>query len=81
MADVVDFWVEEVRDDRVLRGQEWVPLAVRQERIGRRGKEPLDVTVRESDRGVVEGEGDGRHLALGWVGRHGSGAATFRAPL
>lgn len=79
MADVVDFWVEDVRDDRVRRGEDWVPLQVRRESVGRKGGAPMSVTIRESELGVIEGEGDGRHFALGWVGRHASGAATFRA--
>lgn len=79
MADVIDFFVEEVKDDRVRRGDGWKPLEVRTERIGRRGKEPATIRVRESNRGIIEGSGDGRFLAMAWAGRSGTGAGAFRA--
>ncbi|MFN7975418.1 MAG: penicillin acylase family protein [Acidobacteriota bacterium] len=79
MADVIDFWVEEVKDGRVRRGDGWVPLATRRERIGRRGKGAADVEIRETSHGILEGSGDGRHLCFGWSGSKATGAATFGA--
>lgn len=71
--DVTDFYLEDVRGDRVLRGDDYVPLDVRTETFKVAGGEDVTITVRESSHGpivsdVVETIGDlGRGAPLGGV--------------
>ncbi|GGK81627.1 penicillin acylase family protein [Ornithinimicrobium pekingense] len=71
--DVTDFYLEDVRGDRVLRGDDYVPLDVHTETIKVAGGEDQTLTVRASSHGpimsdVVEAVGDlGQGAPLGGV--------------
>jgi penicillin amidase len=83
--DMVDFFVDEVRGSAVRRGDSWVPLAVRREEVRRKGAEPLVVTVRENDLGVLEADPqrsdleDGLYLTRAWSAQRGGAAPSLEA--
>jgi penicillin amidase len=64
--DLCDHFVEELRGGRVRRGDQWVPLTIREEIIRPRKGEPVTLRVASTDHGTLEGESteDGHHLAL-----------------
>ncbi len=77
--DMIDYFIEEVRDGRCRRGDGWQGLAVRSEEVGRRRGGPLRITIRESSHGVLECDlrsddlPDGLYLARAWTNhRHGA---------
>ncbi|MGD8151187.1 penicillin acylase family protein [Ornithinimicrobium sp. Y1694] len=51
--DVTDFYLEDVMDDRVRRGNEYVPMDVRTETIKVAGGEDVELTVRETVHGPL----------------------------
>jgi penicillin amidase len=51
--DVTDFYLEDVQGDRVLRGEEYVPMDVRTETIEVAGGEDVPLTVRETVHGPI----------------------------
>ncbi len=81
--DAVDYFVEEVRDGRYRRGDEWLPLQVREETICPKKKEPVTLRIYETEHGLLEGDpektGDGYYLAFAWASRQhgGTGAASM----
>jgi penicillin amidase len=83
--DMVDFFVDEVRGGAVRRGDGWVPLAVRQEEVRRKGAAPVTVTVRENDLGVLEADprqaelADGLYLTRAWSAQRGGAAPSLDA--
>lgn len=77
--DMVDYFVEDIREGRCRRGTEFVPLQIRQEVIRRKGKDPVTLTILESDLGVLETDpteaelADGYYLTRAWSAqRHGA---------
>ena len=85
--DMVDFFVEEVRGNAVRRGDGWAPLEVRREEVRRKGAEPVTVTVRENDLGVLEADPrreeleDGLYLTRAWSAQRGGAAPSLEAIL
>jgi penicillin amidase len=83
--DMVDFFVDEVRGSAVRRGESWVPLAVRQEDVRRKGAEPVVVTLRESSLGVLEADPlqpeleDGLYLTRAWSAQRAGAAPSLDA--
>ena len=79
--DMVDYFIEECRDGACRRHDRFRPLEVRTEVILRKGADPLEITVRENELGVLEapsGESDladGFYLTRAWSA-HRSGAAA-----
>ncbi|GAA1175097.1 penicillin acylase family protein [Ornithinimicrobium humiphilum] len=51
--DVTDFYLEDVRDDRVRRGDDYVPMIVRTETISVAGGDDVEITVRETSNGPI----------------------------
>lgn len=81
--DLVDYFVEEVRDEAVRRGGAWVPLDKRRERLARKGGVE-EVAVYTSSHGTLETRGqaplpDGLYLARAWAGERFGSAASLRA--
>ncbi|MEE4270669.1 MAG: penicillin acylase family protein [Thermoanaerobaculales bacterium] len=78
--DMVDFFVEECRNDGCRRGSELVPLDVRREVLLRRKHDDAELTFRENDLGVLEADplepelADGLYLTRAWSG-HRTGCA------
>lgn len=66
--DVTDFYLEDVRDDEVLRGEDYVPVEVRTETIKVAGGDDVSLTVRETSHGPILSD------VIGDVDDLGSGA-------
>ncbi|WP_189159765.1 penicillin acylase family protein [Lentzea pudingi] len=80
-ADATDSWIEEVRDLKVRRGDDWLPLRARIEAIAKKGGDVEEVTFWETDdHGVLEGDPtqDGYYLSTRWSGAD-SGARSTEA--
>jgi penicillin amidase len=75
--NVMDYFIEEVKEGKYRRGDSWVPFDVREEVIAVRGEEPLTVRYYECEHGVLMGEPDedGYYLCLSWSMRD-AGATT-----
>ena len=83
--DMVDYFVEDCRDGACRRGDTFRPLEVRTETILRRGADPVEITIRENDLGVLEadpleaGLADGFYLARAWSAHRNGAAASLDA--
>jgi len=79
--DMVDYFIEDCRGGACRREDGFRPLDVRTEIILRKGGDPLEITVRENELGVLEAPSDetdledGFYLTRAWSG-HRSGAAA-----
>ena len=80
--DMVDYFIEDCRDGGCRRGDDYRKLEVRSERILRKGGEPVTITIRENELGVLEADPleaaleDGLYLTRAWSGqRHGAAAS------
>ena len=78
-ANVTDYFVEEVKNGKWRRKNEWRDFLVRQETIYPKKKAPMTVRCYETDHGLLEGapEKDGYYLSLAWTGRRGHIASTM----
>ena len=86
--DMIDYFVEEVHEGRVRRGDGYEPLGRRTETIRRKKNPPVDVTVYETPRGSLEIDAagaagdvppDGRYLCRAWTGERTGAAGTVEA--
>jgi penicillin amidase len=83
--DMVDYFIEDCRDGACRRGDDYQPLEVRTETIRRKGEEPVRITVRENDLGVLEADpfaaelGDGFYLTRAWSGHRDGAARSLEA--
>ncbi len=83
--DMVDFFIEECRDGACRRDGGFRPFDVRTETILRKNAEPLEITVRENELGVLEAPSDGPELADGlyltraWSAQRCGAAASLDA--
>jgi penicillin amidase len=77
--DVIDHFVEEVKDGRYRRGDEWRDFTVREELIRLKKGEPRKVRFYENEHGVLDGDPseDGYYLCMGWTLGRGRGADTL----
>ena len=77
--DVVDYFIEDVKDKHYRKGNRWLPFTIREESI--KVKKGQQVTVRyyENEHGVLEQEPneDGYYLCFAWSARRDSGAETL----
>ncbi len=79
--DMVDYFVEDCRGGACRRKEGFRPLDVRTEIILRKGGDPLEITVRENDLGILEAPSsdadlaDGFYLTRAWSA-HSTGAAA-----
>ena len=76
--DMIDYFIEEVRDQKYRRDDKWLPFTVREEIIRPKKKDPLVIKIYENEHGILEGEPDedGYYLSLAWTGRKGTAAET-----
>lgn len=76
--DVMNYFLEEVKDGKYRRGDDWVPFEVREEVIRIKDAEPLTVRYYENIHGVLEGEPaeDGYYLCLA-IAIRDTGASSF----
>jgi len=83
--DMVDYFLEDCRDGGCRREGGFEPLRVRTETIARKGEEPLRITIRENDLGVLESDpheselSDGFYLTRAWSAHHGGAARSLDA--
>ncbi len=75
-ADVCDYFIEEVRDGKYRRGDQWHEFSVREEIIRPKKKPPLTLHFYENELGTLEGEAteDGYYLNLAQATRVYPGA-------
>ncbi len=84
--DMIDYFIEEIKDQKYRRGNKWLPLAVREEVIKPKKQAPVVLKIYENDHGILEGEPleDGYYLCHAWTGRKGTAAETanhlFKVP-
>ena len=83
--DMVDYFLEDCRDGACRREAGFEPLRVRTETIARKGEEPLRITIRENDLGVLESSPheqelkDGFYLTRAWSAHRGGAARSLDA--
>lgn len=72
--DVIDYFIEEVKDKKYRRGDEYKEFEVRTEIIKPKKKDPVVLKFYENDLGVLEGEpeDDGYYLNFAWSARKGN---------
>ncbi len=77
--DVIDFFVEEVKDGRYRRDGEWRDFRVREETIKLKKGEPRRALFYENEHGVLDGDPseDGYYLCMAWTLGRGTGADTL----
>ena len=83
--DMIDYFIEQCHGDSYRRGDSFVPLKTRTEAIARKGSSPIEITIRETDLGVLESNSrdsnleDGFYLSRAWSGHRVGGAASLQA--
>jgi len=77
--DMIDYFIEEVRDQKYRRGDKWLPFTVREEIIQPKKKDPITIRIYENDHGILEGEPDenGYYLNFAWSARKGTAAESI----
>ncbi len=78
--DNLDSWVEDCKDGKYRRQEEWVDFSIRNETIKRKKNPDLTMTIYENPHGVLEGDPnqEGLYLSTGW-GPCQCGAKSFEA--
>jgi penicillin amidase len=83
--DMIDYFIEQCHDGGCRRGDSFVPLKTRTEKIARKGGSPIEITIRETDVGVLESDArepeleDGLYLCRAWSAHRTGGAASLDA--
>jgi penicillin amidase len=83
--DMVDYFLEECRAGACRREGGFEPLQERTETIVRKGEDPLSITIRENDLGVLESDprekelSDGFYLTRAWSAHRGGAARSLDA--
>jgi len=74
--DMIDFYIEDCKDGKFRRNDQWIPFETRTETIHPKGKDPLTLTVYENLHGFLEGDPNtpGYYLSMAWSGRKNGGA-------
>ena len=72
--DMIDYFIEEVKDKQYRRGDSWQSFSVREEIIKPKQKDSIIVKVYENDAGILEGDPkeDGYYLNFAWSARKGT---------
>ncbi len=83
--DMIDYFIEDIRDGGYRRGDSFIPLKTRTENISRKGRSPLEITIRETDLGILECDPrepdlkNGLYLGLAWSAHKTGSAASLDA--
>ena len=74
--DMIDFYIEDCKDGKFRRDDQWIPFETRTETIHPKGKKPITLTVYENLHGFLEGDPNtpGYYLSMAWSGRKNGGA-------
>jgi penicillin amidase len=77
--DVIDFFVEDVKDGKYRRGSEWLDFEKREEVVKVKKGEPRTVVFHENEHGTLDGDPkeDGYYLSMAFTLGKGSGADTL----
>ena len=64
--DISDFYIEDIQDGKYRRGENWIPLAVREEVIRPKKGAPITLKICSTENGILEGEPkeNGYHLSF-----------------
>jgi penicillin amidase len=76
--DLSDFYIEDIKDGKYRRGDEWLPLTVREEVIRPKKGEPIKLKICSTGHGMLEGEPkeNGYHLSFALSIKSYLGAAS-----
>jgi len=83
--DMVDYFLEECHEGACRRADDYLPLDARTETIRRKGEDPITITIRENDLGVLEADplaaelSDGFYLTRAWSAHRGGAARSLEA--
>ncbi len=83
--DMVDYFIEEVSDGKCRRGDSFVPFEIHHETITRKADDPVILTIRENNLGVLETDPttaalhDGLYLTRAWSAQRNGAAASLEA--
>lgn len=74
--DMIDFFIEDCRDEKYRYDNQWLPFEKREEIIHPKGKAPIRLTFYENHHGVLEGDPTtpGKYLCMAFSGRSDAGA-------
>ena len=77
--DCMDSWVEDCRDGKFRRGDDWMPFATRKEIIRRKKNPPVEIVYYENPHGVLNGDPNdaGYYLATRWSGGEATSATAL----
>ncbi len=78
-VDMIDYFIEDVKDEKYRLDGEWVPFEKRIEVIKPKKKQPINLTFYENRHGVLEGTPDvpGKYLTMAFTGRENAGSDIF----
>jgi penicillin amidase len=83
--DMIDYFFEHCHNGAYRRGDSFVPLKTRTETVARKGGEPVKITIRETDLGVLESDPrkpdleNGFYLSRAWSAHRVGAAASLDA--
>ena len=83
--DMIDYFVEEIKDGKYRREDQFIPLLKKNEILRRKGKNSLSVTIFETDAGILETDPlshkieDGFYLTRSWSCHKNGVAQTLDA--
>ncbi len=83
--DMADYFIEDCRDGRCLRGEDLRDFDLRTEIVGRKKHPDVEITIRENEIGVLEADPtrpelpDGFYLTRAWSGHRDGTAASLDA--
>ena len=77
--DCIDSWVEDCRDGKYRRGDNWLPFVSRSEVVRRKKNPPVEFVFYENNHGVLDGDptAEGYYLATRWSAREDIGAVAL----
>lgn len=83
--DMVDYFIEDCQGGNCRNGDNWEPLEIHTESVLRKGGLPIEITIRESNLGVLEADArnpelpDGLYLSRAWSAQRVGAAASLDA--
>jgi penicillin amidase len=82
--DCIDYFVEEINDDKYKKDNEFLPVTKEVEQILRQGEAPLNITVYRTHHGIIDvpedqtGPLNGYYLSMGYATQGSGGLPTFK---
>ena len=77
--DMIDYFIEEVKNKKYRRGEKWLPFEIREETIKPKKNDPITIKIYKNETGLLEGEPDedGYYLNYAWSSRKGKLAESM----